>query len=61
MGNQVLDGFSPSKKIGYKFKGCWEHGHRGCQITKLGNCQMIGGRFFVFYFSFLYNTKFTTV
>ena len=50
MGNQVLDGYSPSKKIGYLFQGCWEHGHRGCQITKRGNCQMICGRFFFTFF-----------
>ena len=36
MGNQVLDGYSPSQKIGYVFNGCWEHGHRGCPVAAKG-------------------------
>ena len=48
MGNQVLDGYSPSQKIGYVFNGCWEHGHRGCPVAAKG--------FFYFYLFYFFLT-----
>ena len=49
MANQVLDGYSPSTKIGYFFNGCWEHGHKGCPIMKRGDSQI----FFVTFLRYL--------